>query len=124
MRTIKCLWTFSFKKMNECTLSSNEVNNNDAIVTLYYSYPIVLSPYEEDDFRKITKRLETLFFTIYLPNRVPLSYGDKHIYVLVSIITLYYRRKLNDYIVANIINAVYQICLYEKKLEDYQESNK
>jgi len=90
-------------------------------IVLYYGYPTLFQKYEKNQFKFSSAMIETLFFMIYMPNRNPFSYGDKT-YIRISIpsYTIYTKKEVfyHDSLVMTVINAIYQITLYQKKSND------
>ena len=88
----------------------------------FYSYPVIIQEVEESYINKMSNRLETMFFKVFLPNRIPFSYGTVA-FIRISIpgINLFHTNKLHSNIISDFINTVYEIGLYEKKINDKEE---
>ena len=94
-------------------------DQNACKVIMYYSYPIIFQKYDEDTMNKLSYKLETMYFRVYFPNNEKESYGTKA-YIRISIPSFYvfYNDELDNELISNIINAIYQTVLYNKKITD------
>ncbi|MGC1119678.1 MAG: hypothetical protein WBA22_01175, partial [Candidatus Methanofastidiosia archaeon] len=109
------------KKINEL-VSSNTINEL-GIITHFYTYPPIVirdSAKKKEEF-PFLEQTGTLAFEITEPSWIS-PHGKKHM-VRISIpgTTLFVQKDIDKNLLRDMTNAIYQYCLYEKKLKDIRE---
>lgn len=109
------------KKINGL-ISSNAINQLGTIMH-FYTYPLIIirdSMKEKEEF-PFSEQTGTLAFEITEPSWI-FPHGKSHI-VRISIpgTTLFVQRDIDKNLLRDMTNAIYQYCLYEKKLKDIRD---
>lgn len=111
------LTSYIVNKINEL-VDRRKVREEGRVIT-YYSYMLIFCPQNKYHFNKVTDRVQTLTFKIIESSKNVFQYGKSH-YVRISIpgIIVYYSSKIGLDMKMDLINAIYQHCLYSKKIDD------
>lgn len=105
-------------RINNLTLSGDM--KNEGIIKFLYTYPFVIvkNDVEESETIPFSQETGTLSFDIYEPGFLNLSSKRSLMRVSGPSIILYTHGDIDNRLLRDIINAIYQHCLYEKKLDD------
>jgi len=100
-------------------LINSKLLRNDGRILSYYSYILIFLPKNKYQLNNFVKKIETLTF------RIIESYKGifrkrfvHHLRVSSPSTIIYFTKKIGDEVKVELINAVYQHCLYNKKIED------
>ncbi|HEX2946826.1 MAG TPA: hypothetical protein VHT96_12810 [Clostridia bacterium] len=90
--------------------------NEKGKIILFYTYTLILLPKNKYQFNRLVDKLGSLSFKII---ESTVFYGREH-YIRISIpnMIVYYNRKISNDLKLDLIHAIYQYCLYYKKLDD------
>ncbi|MBN2793956.1 MAG: hypothetical protein JXR88_01020 [Clostridia bacterium] len=106
------------------TLVYNKKINADGLILSYYSYMFLIVKGEKYPLKALSDKLGSLTFRIIQSSKRLFKYADQH-FVRISIPStiLYASSKIDIHLKVDMINSIYQHCLYTKKDEDIIKFN-
>ncbi len=102
-------------------LQDNEKINPDGEVEFYYMYPLILVKNVKPC--SFFEQISSLAFEIVEPFLFRPFRRKLIARISIPCMTVYSNRDIKERLIIDIINAVYQYCLYEKKIEDIKNGN-
>lgn len=97
-------------------------NLNEIIIKTFYSYCIVFQQ-KTGEFLKKSNQIQTFNIRTLQPKSMPFNRSSL-LRISIPNMTAYYTGKLSTEFTSEIINTIYKICLYDKKIKELPETER